>query len=262
MKLWEGTIPFLNNNLTEDKPYLEPYLLKKNNKHAAFIICPGGGYTHLAEHEGKPIAKWLNKLGISAFVLYYRVFPYHHPIPLLDIQRAIRIVRHNAEKWNIDPDKIGVLGFSAGGHLASCAATLFDLNIMEPKDEIDTEAANPNLAVLCYPVISFTQFSHQGSIDSLLGSDKDEGTLQLLSTERQVTNRTPPTFLWHTADDAAVPVENSILFAKALSEKSIPFELHIYEHGRHGLGLASEEPDVANWTKTCEVWLRKNKFIM
>ncbi|MBS4207844.1 alpha/beta hydrolase [Bacillus sp. FJAT-50079] len=261
MQLWENETPYAKGNSAEDRPYLVPYIVNTNESHAAVIICPGGGYQRRADHEGEPIAKWLNRLGISAFVLHYRVAPYQHPVPLLDVQRAIRLVRHRAHEWKIDQGKIGVLGFSAGGHLASTAATLFELQADESVDEIDQISCRPDLAILCYPVISFEQYVHEGSMNRLLGEEPEQSLKELLSSEKNVSANTPPVFLWHTADDAAVPVGNALIFAEALSKQQIPYELHIYQNGRHGLGLAEEEPDVAAWIQTCEIWLRKQSFI-
>ena len=261
ISLWKNEVPLAIGHTAEDVPTLVPYLLDQQGKHGAIIICPGGGYVRRADHEGEPVAKWLNSIGLSAFVLHYRVSPYKHPAPLIDAQRAIKYVRHHADQWNIDSQKIGILGFSAGGHVASTAATLFDYSFTEAVDSIDRQSARPDLAILCYPVISFTNHVHQGSIDHLLGEQADRQRKQQLSSEYNVTAHTPPVFLWHTADDASVPVENSFQFALALRTNNIPFECHIYQTGRHGLGLASESPDVARWTATCEVWLRKQSFI-
>lgn len=258
--LWEDRAPHYEGKNDEEVPVITPHLLDCQEKHGAVIVCPGGGYSRRAEHEGAPVAKWLNSLGISAFVLHYRVSPNQHPVPLLDIQRAIRYVRHHAERWNLDKDKIGILGFSAGGHLVSTAATQFDHGNKKAHDLIDRESSRPDISILCYPVISFLHFYHEGSLINLLGENSSEAKRLLLSSEKNVKEDTPPIFLWHTADDAAVPVENSLLFAQALSKNKIPFEMHIFPNGRHGLGLAEDDPIVGKWTELCKDWLGKQGF--
>ncbi len=258
--LWEKEAPHAKGETAEDRPHLIPYIVNENENHAAVVICPGGGYVRRADHEGEPIAKWLNSLGISAFILHYRVAPYKHPVPLIDAQRAISLVRYRADEWNINKNRIGILGFSAGGHLASTAATLYDFHNGRSKDKIDKESSRPNIAILCYPVISFSRFIHEGSMNNLIGDHAEQTLREYLSSENNISESTPPVFMWHTADDASVPVGNALVFADALSEKRIPFELHIFQSGRHGLGLAMDEPDVASWTMTCETWLRKQGF--
>ncbi|MFS0636775.1 alpha/beta hydrolase [Mesobacillus foraminis] len=249
-----------NGTRQEFPPTLTPYLAERNDKHSAIIVCPGGGYHRKAQHEGEPVALWLNSLGISAFVLDYRVSPNRHPAPLSDCQRAIRFVKHHSEQWNIDKYKVGILGFSAGGHLAASASTLHRLRFYEASDLIDQESARPDLAILCYPVISLMDHFHEGSLHNLLGEYPPDQLRAALSNEKNVTDSTPPTFLWHTADDASVPVENSLMYAQALSKKKIPFEMHIFPNGRHGLGLAKEDPAVSKWTDLCETWQASQGF--
>jgi len=259
-RLWNGKEPpfYLDG---EETPAFTPYLVESSQPTSAIVILPGGGYGMRAEHEGEPVAKWLNSLGISAFVLHYRVAPYKHPSPLIDVQRAIRTIRFSAKDWGVDPNRLGVLGFSAGGHLAATAGTHFDEGDGHATDPIERESSRPDLLVLCYPVITFQGATrHQGSIDNLLGEVPSEAELERLSNEKQVKEQTPPTFLWHTADDASVHVENSFLFARALREKNIPFELHIFEQGRHGLGLANEDDQVRDWQGQCARWLKKHHF--
>jgi acetyl esterase/lipase len=258
--LWPDTTPYLESENQENSPTLSPFLVPRGGSRSAIIICPGGGYHHLANHEGEPIAKWLNNQGISAFVLNYRVSPFRHPVPLADIQRAIRFVRYHSAEWNLDPQKIGVLGFSAGGHLAASASTLINFRSYEPSDRIDQESCRPDLAILCYPVISLLEHYHEGSVYNLLGNHPMDELRALMSNERNVSKATPPTFLWHTADDASVPVENSMLYAQALSKWNVPFELHIFPNGRHGLGLAEENPIVSKWTDLCTSWLANQDF--
>ncbi|MDQ0299305.1 acetyl esterase/lipase [Salibacterium salarium] len=260
IKLWEGSFPFAMEEEGEVIPSFTTYVIHSTQPTPAVIVCPGGGYTHRAEHEGEPVAQWLNTIGISAFVLNYRVHPYKHPAPLMDLQRAIRYVRRHAKEWNINGEKIGILGFSAGGHLAATAGTYFDEGNIKAADSIEKESSRPDAIALCYPVISFKEHRHQGSMEHLLGDDKDKELQHSLSLETQVSEKTPPTFIWHTADDEAVPVENSLLFASALSKMNVPFECHTFESGRHGLGLVANDSDVSIWTELCENWFKKHFF--
>lgn len=261
--LWPEGAPYATGTGEEDKPALTPYLVTGSNgePNAAVIVCPGGGYGMRADHEGEPIALWLNTLGISAFVLRYRVAPYRDPAPLADVQRAIRYVRHRAAEWNVDPERIGILGFSAGGHLAASAATLFDWGDGKADDPIERHSCRPNLAVLCYPVISMKDgITHEGSRGNLLGPNPDQDRLARFNCEEQVAADTPPSFLWHTSDDEGVSVENSLRFASALARHRIPFDLHVYEKGRHGLGLAADDEHIRTWTGLCAIWLKRNGF--
>jgi acetyl esterase/lipase len=224
-------------------------------------VFPGGGYRIRANHEGELVAMWLNSIGISAFVLNYRVAPYKHPYPLEDAKRAIRYVRYNAEKWNIDPEKVGILGFSAGGHLASTVGTHFDLGNRLAEDPIERISSRPDAMVLCYPVITFGEKSEPGTIFHLIGEKYSEDLRRLLSNEIHVSKDTPPIFLWHTANDNVVPVDNSIMFANSLAKYCINYELHIFSDGPHGMGLAKDNPYVSKWTLLCESWLRSINFI-
>jgi acetyl esterase/lipase len=257
--LWPDGAPGAVGTEAVDKPKITPYLaLRGRATGAAVVVCPGGGYRVVAaDHEGKQIAEWLNSLGVSAFVLQYRLGErYRHPAPLQDAQRAIRMVRSRAKEWGVDPKRVGILGFSAGGHLASTAATHFDSGQPDAKDPVEREGSRPDFAVLCYAVISLQDpVTHAGSRRYLLGDPADPALVELLSNERQVTARTPPTFLWHTADDSAVPVANSLLFFQALVEAGVPGELHVFPHGRHGLGLAPGDPSVSQWPRLCAVWM-------
>lgn len=259
--LWPEGAPGAIGDTREDKPSIAPYIANADCLHGAIIICPGGGYVRKAHHEGEPVALWLNSIGISAFVLNYRVaLSYRHPYPLMDVQRAIRYVRYYAAKWNIDPNRVGVLGFSAGGHLAATVGTHFDNGYADADDPIDRMSCRPDVMILCYPVITFGEYRHHGSMVSLIGENPPDELKNFLSNELHVTPDTPPTFLWHTADDQSVPVENSLLFAQALSRCGVPFELHIYPHGRHGLGLAVDDPHVRGWTELCTRWLKSLGF--
>jgi len=258
--LWPEGTPGLDSAIPAEVPTIVPYVLEAKEPHGAVIVCPGGGYSGRAPHEGEPIARMLNSAGISAFICHYRVSPYRHPYPLMDAQRAIRWVRHHAKEWRIDASKIGILGFSAGGHLVSTAGTHYDAGDPDAQDPIDRQSCRPDALVLCYAVISFGPLGHQGSMVNLLGEDPPEDLRHSLCNESQVTEDTPPSFLWHTADDAGVPVQNSLLFADALTRFGVPFELHVYESGRHGLGLASEDPHIATWAQLCAEWLRGRGF--
>ena len=260
--LWPAGAPGALGNEPADIPTLTPYLPSKEKATgAAIIVCPGGGYEHLATHEGEPVAEWLNSLGITAFVLKYRLGPrYHHPAPLEDAARAIRTVRARAAEWNLDPERIGILGFSAGGHLASTAGTHFDSGRLDASDLIERVTSRPNLMILIYPVISMREKGHAGSRRSLLGTEPSPQLIALLSNEEHVTKETPPTFLVHTMADASVPVENSLLFVAALRKADVPFEFHLYEQGRHGFGLGGNDPILSSWPGRCADWLRLHRF--
>jgi len=229
---------------------------------AAVVICPGGGYGGLAmSYEGHDVARWLNKLGVAGIVLKYRHAPkYQHPVPLLDAQRGLRYVRFKASDWNIDAKRVGILGFSAGGHLASSAGTHFDLDADLPgkaEDPIDNQRSRPDFMILVYPVITMTDpYTHKGSRQNLLGKQPDAKMIELMSNEKQVTAKTPPTFLAHTSEDTAVPPQNSVMFYEALLKNKVPAEMHIYEKGPHGLGM-DRRPDLpfSSWTNRCAAWM-------
>ena len=263
MLLWPAGAPGSVGNEAKDKPSitrLDPPKGKANG--AAMVICPGGGYGFLASHEAEPVGEWLNTLGVTAFVLKYRIAPrYKHPAPLQDAQRAIRTVRSNARAWGLDENRIGILGFSAGGHLTSTAVTHFDDGNPGSDDSVERVSSRPSLGVLIYPVVTFSgPFAHAGSRRNLLGENPPPDLIDKLSSEKQVTAKTPPCFLMHTADDA-VPVENALMFVEALRKNGVPFELHVYEHGVHGYGLAQNDPILRTWTARCADWLRVRNFI-
>ena len=258
-ELWPQGAPGALGDKDTDRPTLTPYVpSSETGPLAAIVICPGGGYGGLAKHEGHDYALWLNKAGIAAFVLKYRLGSkgYRHPAMLQDAARALRTVRANASNWKIDPKRIGVMGSSAGGHLASTLVTHFEAGNPAASDPIERVSSRPDLGILCYPVISMGATTHQGSKRNLLGKDPDPALVWLLSNELQVTPETPPCFLWHTLEDKAVMVENSLDFAKSLRRAGVPFDLHIYQKGRHGIGLANGHP----WTKDCLFWLKEQKF--
>jgi len=266
--LWpDGQTPFFNPADEETGyPRLHSYPAPEPSRNgAAVVIAPGGGYRGLAtDHEGHQIARWMNERGVSAFVLHYRLGAQgnHYPTQLADVQRALRLVRSEAERHGIDRDRIGVMGFSAGGHLASMAATLFGNEVYEPVDEIDDESARPDFAVLGYPVISMDrEVTHAGSRRNLLGPQaEDAEAARRVSSERNVTPETPPTFLFHTGEDEAVPAENSIRFFLALRKNGVPCELHVYQQGPHGVGLFQGDPVLGTWSERLEDWLRSNGF--
>ena len=257
--LWPAGAPGALGAQPEDQPSLTPFVLPKGSgSGTAVVICPGGGYQNLSmDKEGYAVAKWLNGLGVSGFVLKYRLGPrYHHPIELGDAQRAIRTVRSHAAEYGLQADRIGIMGFSAGGHLASTAGTHFDAGDASATDAIDRASSRPDFLVLCYPVISFGTFAHVGSRRNLLGDNPDPKVVENLSNELQVTKDTPPTFLFHTTTDATVPVENSVMFYSALRKAGVPAELHIYERGPHGGGLAPTDPVLSTWPARLADWLK------
>ena len=258
--LWPEGAPGAAGTEDADRPSLTLYSLPAGQvARSAVVVCPGGGYAALAmDHEGRQIAEWLNSLGIDAYILKYRLAPrYHHPAMIEDAQRALRYVRVHAPQLGIAPDRIGIWGFSAGGHLASTAATHFDAGNPSAADPIDRTSSRPDFAILCYPVITCSErFMHQGSCKNLLGDNPDPKLAEYLSNEKQVTARTPPTFLFHTNDDAGVPAENSVAFYMALRKAGVPAELHIYQHGPHGVGLAQKDPILSSWTQRLADWLR------
>lgn len=227
----------------------------KNKKQAAVLICPGGGYHIQAYHEGEPFARLFALHGIVGVVLTYRVNPDRWPGSYSDATRAMRILRSNADKYGIDPDRIGIMGFSAGGHLASTVATQPEL-YKNPEDDLAEQfSARPNRAILGYPVISFTDFAHSGSAKSLLTEDPDPKMLDQLSNHRHVSENTPPSFLVHAADDKGVPVQNSLMYANACLERNIPVELHVYPEGGHGFGMALNHPRLKIWSENLISWL-------
>lgn len=258
--LWPNGAPGAIGNEDRDQPALTIFLPVKNQANGTgVIVCPGGSYTGLASnHEGRQVANWLNSLGIAAFVLKYRLGPrYHHPIELGDAQRAIRLVRTRAAEYGVAVDRVGVMGFSAGGHLAATMGTHFDDGNANDPDPIDHAGSRPDFLVLGYPVISFTtSYTHQGSLRNLLGESPDAKLKESLSNELQVTAQTPPTFLFHTTEDKTVPVENSVLFYLALRKAGVPAEMHIFERGPHGVGLALRDPALGMWPQLLANWFR------
>lgn len=264
--LWKDSAPGANGTEEKDIPTLTVFLpASEINTGCAIVVCPGGGYGGLAtSHEGFDIANFWNERGVAAFMLEYRHAGrgYKHPIPLQDAQRAIRTVRARAEEYGVDPNRVGIQGFSAGGHLASSAITHFDAGKPDAADPIDRVSSRPDFAILCYPVIAFDQpYTHKGSQNNLLGKDADKGLIESMSSELQVTSDTPPTFLFHTTEDTGVPPENSVVFYMALIKNKVPAEMHVFEKGRHGVGLAKSIPGTGEWGNLAHLWL-KNRGLL
>ncbi|MDB4891176.1 MAG: alpha/beta hydrolase, partial [Gemmatimonadetes bacterium] len=243
-------------------PYLPPAGIANGT---AVVIFPGGGYQHLSmEKEGSDVANWLTSTGVTAFVVRYRLGPkYHHPVMLGDAQRAIRTVRSRATEWGVDPARVGIIGFSAGGHLASTAGTHFDAGVATSSDVIERANSRPDFMLLLYPVITMRDDSitHRGSRNNLLGNTPDDALVRLMSNELQVTRNTPPTFIVHSTDDKTVPIENSLMFYQALRNNAVPVEMHVFEYGGHGFGLAPNDATLATWTTLAESWMRRHGWI-
>ncbi len=256
--LWPEGAPLAQGRADADIPRLTIYLPKKSICQTAVVVIPGGGYSALAaDHEGRQPALWLNSLGIAAFVLEYRLGPnYHYPAQLLDAQRAIRSVRANAERFKIAPDRIGVWGFSAGGHLASLTGTHFDAGDAGASDPIERANSRPDFMILEYPVIEPLGSAAEWSFKELLGEHPSEELVRSVSTDLQVTKATPPTFLQLSTDDDIVSPENGVRFYMALLKAGVPAELHIYQSGGHGYGLAALNADLSGWAQSLTGWLR------
>ena len=268
IKLWKKDIPYFKEEYRQEEPSLTPFILPKEKdengnviKRGCVIVCPGGAYQMRADHEGAPVSEMLNRYGISSFVLNYRLNPYYADAICVDINRAVRHVRYHADEYGIDPEKIAVLGFSAGGHLSVIAATHFDYGLQDG-DEIDKTSCRPDAAILCYPLITFDErYTRISTRRFFFGTCENLGDLPFdYSGENGVKEDTPPMFLWHTADDPVVSVENSLVMAKALSKHNIPFEIHVFEHGAHGLGLAEEVPGVKEWSRLAVDWLKRMEY--
>lgn len=270
MPLWPNGAPGALGKEDKDIPTLTAYLPKPElATGAAMVICPGGGYGGLAPHEGEAYAWFLRDHGIAGFVLKYRLSSagYRHPVMLQDVSRALRTVRANAEKWKLDPKRIGIMGSSAGGHLASTLLTHFDSGKPDSEDPIERQSSRPDLGILCYPVITMGDWTHMGSKKNLLGENPSPELVKELSNELHVTKETPPTFVFHTAEDKGVPVENALMFASALRKQGVPFDLHIYEKGPHGMGLGFkvyspyDPAKLHPWTKDCLFFLKQHNFV-
>lgn len=267
IKLWEKDMPLFDENIkNEENKFagtITPYLVDEEDdeikKRGAMLLLPGGGYGFCSD-DGEKMARWLNFFGVNAFVLKYRVAPYKHPAPIIDAKRAIRYIRYNADKFNIDPNKVGVLGFSAGGHLAGCVAEFFDKFEQENKDEIDKICAKPDLAVLCYPVVSLCEsYAHEGSANNLVGEDNE--LKKMLSLEKNVREDMPEMFLWHTLEDTAVNAINTLELGVALKNKNVPYSLHIFNKGAHGSVLAENIEETKQWSDCLKTLLKNKGFV-
>lgn len=264
--LWQGLPPGTVGDGPGDVPELMFTKVKSEHPTAAVVILPGGGYHgHAIDHEGHQFADWFGNLGVTSAICTYRLRGkgndgkgYGHPAPMMDAQRAIQTLRSRAKELNIDPDRIGIIGFSAGGHLCSTAATHFAEVDKDSEDPIERVSSRPDFSILCYPVIAFDKpHTHKGSQRNLIGSDPSKEMIELLSNERQVTDQTPPTFLFHTAADRAVPVQNSIDYFVACQQHGVAAELHVFPEGRHGIGLGKDVEGAKQWPALCENWLRR-----
>ena len=264
LPLWPDDVPGALGSDGRDIPTLTAFLPAEGAANgASFLVLPGGGYGGLASHEGASYAKWLASNGIAAHVLQYRLGSsgYRHPVMLGDAARALRTIRAQARRDGFDPARVGIIGSSAGGHLASTLMIYHDGGNPNAADPIERESSRPDLGVLCYPVISSGEYAHRGSFKNLLGENPPTSLLRELSAELHVTKETPPTFLWHTVEDKTVPVENSLLFASALAKAGVPFELHVYEKGGHGLGLPGPGKSAPPWDAELLRWLKARKFL-
>ena len=263
--LWAAGAPGAKGDSTADRPVMTPYLPPAGRANGtAVVVFPGGGYQNLAmDHEGLQVARWLTSLGVTAFVSRYRLGPrYQHPAMLQDAQRALRIVRARAKEWGVDTARIGVLGFSAGGHLASTAGTQFADAVPGSADALERVTSRPDFMLLIYPVITMSDpYVHRGSRRNLLGAEPTDSMIRALSSEQRVTPRTPPTFLVHSTDDAGVPVENSLAFFRAVKGANVPVELHVFEKGRHGFGLGGTDPALSTWPSLAATWMRRHGWI-
>lgn len=256
-RLWQGPAPMAQGTANDDIPTLTPYLPAQNPTRTAVIVAPGGGYGHLSEKEAD-VAKWLAAQGVAAFVLKYRLGPkYHNPVELGDAQRAIRLVRADAAKYGVAANHVGMMGFSAGGHLTASAGTIFDAGRAGSDDRVERESSRPDFLILAYPVISMQDpYGHTGSRKNLLGEHPTAEAERAMSLETRVTDRTPPAFLYATTDDPVVPVMNSVLFYEALVAHKVKAEMHLYQHGPHGTALAQSFPDLKSWPDLLLVWMR------
>ena len=264
IKLWPNGAPGAKGDGDRDTPLVRIYEPVNEKIGTAVVILPGGGYGGLAmDHEGHQIAKWWNRMGVTGLVVTYRHGPdYQHPAPMQDAQRAVRYARANAKALEIDPTRVGVMGFSAGGHLASTVSTHFDQGDPDSDDLVAQQGCRPDFSVLCYPVISMMDpDAHKGSRRNLLGKVPNQELVKSLSNQLQVTRETPPTFIFHTAEDPVVPVNNALLYYSALVANDVDAELHIYQKGRHGVGLAPNDPVLRSWPDRLADWMRTNNFL-
>jgi acetyl esterase/lipase len=263
--IWPKGAPDAQGDTDKDKPKLDFYLPPKDKRNGtAVVVIPGGGYGGLAlDHEGKQIAKWLTDRGVAAFVLHYRLGPrYRHPAPLQDAQRAVRIVRSRAKEFGVDAKKVGVWGFSAGGHLGSTVSTHYDAGKKDADDPAERASCRPDFAILCYPVIRMDKpHTHGGSRNNLLGPNPSEKLVASLNNDTQVTKDTPPTFLFHTKEDKVVVIANAELYYAALKKAGVPAKFVVYDKGPHGVGLGGRDPELSKWPGQLQEWLREQKAL-
>ena len=259
--LYPGAVPGALGHSAADRPAIDVYLPANNPTHSAVLVIPGGGYHDVvAEQEGALPARWLVQRGVAAFVLHYRVAPYRYPVPIADAERAMRLLRSRAAEFGFAADHLGAWGFSAGGHITSILATLFDSGVPSSPDAIEHASDRPDFVVLAYPVISMKPgIGHAGSRENLMGSDP--ALVALLSAEDHVTPMSPPAFVFTTDDDDVVRSQNSTLYVAACQSAGVPVEFHMFEHGHHGVNLAEKIPSLHPWTLLLESWMRENHWM-
>jgi acetyl esterase/lipase len=267
VSLWNGEAPYATGKEPQDNPDGLLYRLpdEGGKSHGCLVIYPGGGYGSLAiDHEGYQIARWANSMGMNAFICKYRMRRdgYGHPVPMLDAQRAIRLIRDRAEEWSIDPKRVGIIGFSAGGHLGSTVLTHFDMGDESGTETTARRSSRPDFGILCYPVIGMAEsYAHAGSRKNLLGVDPDPAILKSLNNHEKVTSKTPPTFIFHTQEDATVQAENALAFYSAMVKNKVPGELHVFQKGKHGVGLGKGISGTEQWPELCRLWLQSLEVI-
>lgn len=262
--LWPDGAPGAVGDEEADKPCVFVYHAVANQNGAAIVLCPGGGYAvHAMDHEGHQVARYFQSKGVTVALLRYRLGErYRHPAPLQDVSRAIRYVRHRSAEWGVDAKRVGVMGFSAGGHLASTVSTHFDGGTANAEDPIERQSSRPDFSVLCYPVVSLVaDYSHKGSGRRLLGPDASKEALSELSNDQHVTADTPPAFLFHTSQDAGVPPQNSLAYAMACAQHGVPCELHLFRYGPHGVGFALADPAASQWRELAHLWMKQSGFL-
>ena len=258
-----GAVPGALGHAAADHPTLDVYLPANNPTHSAVLVIPGGSYHNVvADREGATPAQWLVQRGVAAFVLHYRVAPYRYPAPIADAERAMRLLRSRADEFGFAPDHLGAWGFSAGGHVASILATLFDNGIPASSDAVEHASDRPDFVILAYPVISMKpEIAHPGSRQNLLGPQPDPALVALLSAEDHVTPMSPPAFIFTTNDDDVVPSQNSMVYVAACQRAGVPVEFHMFEHGHHGVDLAERLPALHLWTLLLESWMQQNQWM-
>ena len=258
LKLWDERVELVE----EQAPAIAVYSVQ-NATGSAVVICPGGGYVSLQmEKEGHKLARWFAQRGVTPVVLTYRHAPHRHPVPSNDVRRALRWVRANAAELDVDENRVGVMGFSAGGHAAGTVAVHFDAGNPTSPDPIERQSCRPEFAILIYPVITMGQpLTHGGSRSNLLGPDAPPELVDQLSLEKHVTASTPPTFLFHTTPDPSVPVEHTLMFYQALRRAGVPAEMHVFAHGHHGVGMAEDMPGLSQWPALLEAWMQRQGYL-